>query len=308
MPVPMRRILVATDYSPSAKQALNYACAIANSFNAELHILHVMMDPLPLAVPEGGLNQRDKIIAELLRKAEITHLENTQHLPSAPEVKVLRVVREGYPVNEIRKYAADQQIDLIVLGTQGHSGLSRLLLGSVAEKTVRLASCPVLTVHGVDSSSTDETFPKQISPRRILVATDFSPAASRARDFASSLATKFKAELHLLHVVEIPPPIPSPDGLWISPANVTQTDVDAALRKIADNIKDLELAPDIQIIPAARIGYPVEAITQYIAENEVDLIVLGTQGHRGLAHVLLGSVAEKIVRLATCPVLTMHPL
>lgn len=306
MLVPVRRILVATDYSPAANQALNYACAIANVFNAELHILHVMMDPLPLAVPEGGWNQRGKIIAELIRKADIELSEKTQSLPTRPDIRVLRVVREGYPAEEVRKYAANHQIDLVVLGTHGHRGLSHLLLGSVAEKTVRMVSCPVLTVHA--GNTTDETIPTQISLRRILVATDFSPAASRARDFAISLAAKFGAEIHLLHVVEPPAPIPAPDGLWIRPPDVTPTYVDDALRAIADNIKGLELGPNIQVVPAAKIGYPVEAITQYIPAHEIDLIVLGTQGHRGLAHLILGSVAEKIVRLATCPVLTMHPL
>ncbi len=303
MQVALRRIVVATDYSTSAMMALNYACAIANRFGAELHVLHVMEKPLPLVVPQGVSVDPQECLPGLIRNATIFLGERTKHLQLEPTAQVVRAIRVGSPSEEIKKYATERDADLIVLGTRGSHGLSRLIMGSVAEKTVRLATCPVLTTH---YSQGQEEGGSPVNIRTILVATDFSPASNRARDLALSLSTKFGAELHLLNVVAESLPLPDPDGMWIQPDYDIPMRIEEASRKLAENVAVFEVESRRPIRQTVMVGYPIDVIERYAADQKVDLIVVGTQGHRGLAHFLLGSVAEKIVRLATCPVLTTH--
>lgn len=142
----LRRILAATDFSASANHALKYARDLAENFGAELHVLNVVVEPLPLPAPDGAWIRPEDAIPEMVRRAQQDLAANTE------DIKLnsgrLRCATEvGFPTEQILKYVKDHQVDLIVLGTHGHRGLSRLLLGSVAEKIVRLAPCPVLTVH-----------------------------------------------------------------------------------------------------------------------------------------------------------------
>lgn len=304
MKVPVERILVATDYSASATLALDYACTIANKFGAELHILHVFEDPLPLGVPRFVADSGE-ILQTLVRNAGLFLNEHTKNLKLEPTVQVVRTVKCGFASDEIHNYASEHRSDLIVLGTRGRHGLTRAVMGSVAEKTVRLAKCPVLTTHYPHRRDVASADPL-VEIRTILVATDFSPAANRARDLAVSFATKFGSELHLLNVVVEPLPLPGPGGTWIRPEDVTPTYVEEALQKLADNVAAIEAEAACPVVRAVQVGYPIDTVERYAADHDVDLIVLGTQGHRGLAHLLLGSVAEKIVRSASCPVLTTH--
>lgn len=306
MQTAIRRILVATDYSPAARRALEIGCTVANKFGAELHLLHVVAEPTPLIVPEGVWVEPKAILATLARNSQIALVEKTKGLQLEPIVQVVRVVKIGNPSDQIRKYADEQHVDLIIMGTQGHRGLSRILLGSVAEKTVRIAASPVITVHA-PSSGPDGDEQESFTPfRRILVATDFSLPAARARDLAWSIATKFGAELHLLNVVVEPLPLPGPNGTWIRPEQQTPTYVNDALRTLENEVKAIELQPGLVVVRAVKVGYPIEAIQQYVTDHQIDLIALGTQGHRGLSNLLLGSIAEKIVRIGACPVLTTH--
>lgn len=145
-----------------------------------------------------------------------------------------------------------------------------------------------------------------VSLGRILVATDFSPSATKALQYADVVADMFRAELHILHVVVEPLPMPAPDGAWIRPEDSIPHLVDQAKQELATHVNSIGLRYGSEPIKAIEVGFPVEQILQYTESNKIDLIVVGTQGHRGLSRLLLGSVAEKIVRLAKCPVLTVH--
>jgi len=151
MPMSIRKILVPTDFSPAAKQALSHACDLAEKYEAALHILHVVLEPFPIAGADAALIRPNESVAHLIQKAELDLAANTKDLRLASGCRPVCSVVVGYPIEEILKYATNSQIDLIALGTHGHRGLSHLLLGSVAEKLVRMATCPVLTVHAPDS-------------------------------------------------------------------------------------------------------------------------------------------------------------
>lgn len=146
-----------------------------------------------------------------------------------------------------------------------------------------------------------------IELKKILVPTDFSDYAAIPLKFGCGLAEVFKAELHLLHVLQdLVALVPEPGLAYVPPGDLIrelQESADAALAKLPDPT----WAAGKSVVRATRQGPPFLEIVRYAKENDIDLIVLGTHGRTGLAHALMGSVAEKVVRKAPCPVLTIRP-
>lgn len=143
----LKRILCATDFSECSNHALRYACEFAEAFGADLHLLHVN-EPPAAAYSEFGVGYvgAQNLEEDVRRGAEA----KLNTLPGAPWEEKLTIVREvvmGTPFVETVRYARDQEIDLIVLGTHGRGAIAHMLMGSTAEKVVRKAPCPVLTVH-----------------------------------------------------------------------------------------------------------------------------------------------------------------
>jgi universal stress protein A len=142
----LKRILHPTDFSQNAKAAEEYACALAEQFDAELHVMYVLQDMM-LVLPEPGsmFAYPETNLAEIRASAEKA-LQTVPEKGWAKQTKIVRSVRSGAPFVEIVRYAAEHEVDLIVMGTHGRGGLPHVLLGSVAERVVRKAGCPVLTV------------------------------------------------------------------------------------------------------------------------------------------------------------------
>lgn len=144
--IELKRILFPTDFSEYSQEAEKYACGFAERFGAELHLLHVLQD-LVAMVPEPGL--AFPAPGEYMQEMHKSSEEALHQRPDprwAEGLSVVREIRQGPPFVEIIRYAREKDIDLIVTGTHGRSGLAHVLLGSVAEKVVRKAPCPVLTV------------------------------------------------------------------------------------------------------------------------------------------------------------------
>jgi universal stress protein A len=145
--IKITKVLFPTDLSETAAEAQLYACALAEQFGAELHVLSVMQDValmspdpnIPWVIPASSLDE--------VRESLETTLANVPDATWSAGRLVQRVIRMGTPYVEITRYAEEQEIDVIVIGTHGRTGLTHLLLGSTAEKIVRKAPCPVLTVH-----------------------------------------------------------------------------------------------------------------------------------------------------------------
>lgn len=140
--ISIKRILVPTDFSEHSLQAITYACELARRFAAELHLLHVAV-PLAMPMPYMGTVSDEVFDPEKSARKALAELEHPGFETLSP---VERIVRTGTPFVEIVRHAKENDIDLIVMGTHGRTGLVHALIGSVAEKVVRKASCPVLTV------------------------------------------------------------------------------------------------------------------------------------------------------------------
>jgi nucleotide-binding universal stress UspA family protein len=284
------RILAATDFSAPSEAALVQARHLAASTGATLHVIHVVDNMFLRAVLA---DPRDYDTAALRQLRD--------QMPAGEEVPtVLAVERSDEPADEITSYARIHDIDLIVMGTHGRGRVAHLLLGSVAEKVARTAPCPVLTLREAPVAPGEDGL-------RLLVPTDFSPASDAALGCAKRLAARIGASIHLVHVVA-PPAIPSSFG-----SEVYVPDPAAIQEEYIANAKT-QLARRILVDARSRVkatsevicnANPAGTIMAYAASNRFDLIVMGTHGRGGIARLLMGSVAESVIRTAACPVLTV---
>ena len=219
------------------------------------------------------------------------------------EKQVTNVVRIGKPFHEITTEAGEKQIDLIVIATHGYTGVEHLLVGSTAERVVRHAPCPVLTVPAhTPPKRTGKTSPIKI--KKILVPIDFSAISKDALPWAVFLAAQFKAELVLLHVEE---KFPMDHLLGRELLSHTMVPLikqaGADLERLAGALRKTN---EQNISVVVRDGKPFQEICHAAETLGADLIVLTTHGHTGLKHVWLGSTAERVVRHAQCPVLVVR--
>ncbi|WP_092693594.1 universal stress protein [Halorientalis regularis] len=278
------RILVPTDRSDPARRALEQAADLTTRYDATLTALRVV-DTRELD-GSSDLDERTEVARTDLDDA----IEDLDVDPT-PE----GVVRAGIPSEEILDYADEEWIDLIVMGTHGRTGVRRYLLGSVAEKVVRLSDLPVLSVHPaeVDVGS--------VPYERILVPTDGSDGAGVAVDCATDLAKTYGADLHAVSVVDTG--AMAPDVQFDVIRDQLRERAQTAVETVAEATREAGI-DDTQT--AVLEGRAHDAIKSYADEERIDLIVMGTHGRSGLDRYLLGSVAEKLVRTASVPVLTVR--
>jgi nucleotide-binding universal stress UspA family protein len=285
-----RKVLCPIDFSPGSRQATRVAIRLANEVGAELVLAHAWHVP-PVAFSEelllaaGAMQEMQEGAQAALDEAV---REATELGARRPGSKLLA----GTPRHEIVKLLEhDSGFDLVVMGTHGHTGLSRVLLGSIAESIVRHAPCSVLTVRP-DASL--EPF------ARVLCPIDFSTSSQHAVELAAELARRGAAQLALLHVVEVPP---------VSTRGQQMIEFLRELDRYSTEHLDqwaarLEGTLPGRVAKLPRIGRAGAEILKALDEDPaLDLVVIGSHGRTGLERWLLGSVAEKIVRHARCPVL-----
>ncbi|MFT7459047.1 MAG: universal stress protein A [Planctomycetota bacterium] len=147
--IKLEKILHPTDFSENSTQALRYACALAGKFDSELHLLHAVIDPIVAVTPPISGFLPSDYYQQILKNAE-NNLATLSLKDLDEKTKVVRKAIEGTALIEIIRYARENDIDMIVMGTHGHTGLMHMIMGSVAENVVRKAPCPVLTLHADD--------------------------------------------------------------------------------------------------------------------------------------------------------------
>jgi len=286
-------ILVPTDLSGCAAKALRHAAYLADWHDADLHVINVAARSMhQFDAMLEGFPMDDNDLDALLQPDDAVE----RHLPRAADLSITQTQIEhvSAPV-AIKEYTESNDIDLVVMGTHGRRGTSRLLMGSVAEDVVRTAPCPVLTVREGATVAPGQAI------RRILVPIDFSDPAQLALDHAKELAMTYGAEIHLLHVVE---EVALPGAYGVEPVSfVVPEIIQSTEAALADMVKEEIGYEHVRVESVA--GYPATTILDYIDEHDINLVAIATHGRTGLDRLLLGSVAEKVVRRAACPVFTV---
>jgi nucleotide-binding universal stress UspA family protein len=294
------RILVPIDFSRPSLKAIPYALAISRQFGADVHLLHitdVAQQPAPtlLTLPLVPQSEWDQRLMKRLEALVVKYRSDGKVSALEP--------RTGTAYEEICDVARELKADLIVVATHGHTGYKRMFLGSVAERVVQHSPCPVLVVRQHLSGSNGAAHLRTrtgFQLAKILVPTDFSDCSHTAFDFGVQLAREFGAELCLVHVIN-PHAFPFGDKYTaLDPAELLQQMGTAAQRRMRLMAAKAKTRYSVRLIR----GSPAIEICK-AANEDADLIVISTHGRTGLGHLLIGSVAEHVVRYAHSPVLVI---
>ena len=291
------RILAPTDFSPAAEVACRLAARLAMRSEAGLTVFHAIPGKDLAQRMESGKTQVDILNEGRERLGEWFAAVVPAELRSflTAEFKVI----VGEPTPGIARAAKLSGADLILMATQGRTGLAHLLMGSVTEAVLRTLPIPVLALRPGQAELPLTTV------QRILWATDLSPVSEAAWPYVLMLADLLTAEVILLHAVRpaelaglADHPVPPPAG-WVERY---LTPLEQELERRQRAVEALGLRARRKIV----VGTPAEVIVAEAQGEQADLIVMGTHGRSGLSHVLLGSVAEAVIRKAACPVLTVQ--
>ena len=298
----VRNVLFATDFSPISATALPYAAAICRRFRSTLHVVHVLSDA-GLLMMTGGVDyvSMGTIFEDAQNEAKEKLDQISSHFETIPH---RNYVRHGLVWRNLATIIEANDIDLVVVGTHGRTGLGKLLLGSVAEDILRHAPCPVLTVgpkvsgrarlpafqnHGSDLA------PVELEIRQILFATNFAGSAARAAQEAARLAEEFHSRLTLMHVME------DYSRLGSSPGPIEENL--QKLRSMIPRRSDLQYIPETLL----EFGHAPERILKAAEEREADMILLGARAYADIAATHLPwSAAHHVIAQAHCPVLTIR--
>ena len=286
-------ILVPTDGSEHAVRAGEHGAMLADAFGATLHLLTAVdIDAAAGPFSAGGVDEA--YVQQRVADQHETLRGVADALDHPGEVETTVVT--GSPAESILGYVGDSDVDLVVMGTHGRSGLRRYLTGSVTELVVRRSPVPVLTMRATDASAAGGGYGD------VLVPTDGSERAAAAVTHALAVADTFGSTVHAVSVVNVGD-IATGAEVDMPPELLDElkSTAVAATEAVASEAE----AAGAEAVTEVLTGRPKQELLEYIADHDVDLVCMGTHGRTGLDRVLLGSTAEGLVRHADIPVLTV---
>ena len=290
--LPYERILCPVDFSEFSKCALAFAESIAGRYGSRLFVQHVVEVQNRI---EAGFAAAEFYAEyrEFLRSNAEDRLAKFLKDASVGDAQPAPVVSEGFPTDAILELAATESVELIVMGTHGRRGLDRFMLGSVTERVVRKAVCPVLAVHGRTAEFAEAGRLPTTRGGKVLLCTDLSDRSRRAFDHGWSLAAEYGAELTLVHVLETGP---------------RSSSMRASVSQVMDCLESLTPPHGYQLRPpnvAVRIGKPYEEIVALAAEGQFDVVIMSTHGEGVRDPAVFGSTTHRTIQLGPCPVLVV---
>ena len=298
-----KKILVCLDGSTSALDAMRTVSLIAEQFGSEILALNVFQtpyaDPSDFGVWAIAI---DQAAVERCAREQLKSLERAIAPLFEHSAILWRVIQEqGHPVDTILRVVDREKADLIIVGSRGLRGVKELLLGSTSSGVLHHATCPVLIVRG------DNTPCGTIKFCNILLVSDGSPCAQRASRIAIGLAEKAASSLTVLNVYEDLDSVNGPCSESVVPGN-TDTEVHAKqwLAYVAQPVSELAKEAGVNCLFVQEGGHPVETIVAFAGKHHVDLIVMGSRGLSGYSRMVIGSVSNRVVHHANCPVLVVR--
>jgi nucleotide-binding universal stress UspA family protein len=292
----IKLILCPIDFSEFSVSAYQHALSVAEHYQAKFvaqHIVELWRHPAADFVASAGLYEEySEALRESGKKQLQEFVENHTHDEIQPEL----VVQVGVAADSILSFAQLQKADVIVMGTHGRRGFDRLMLGSVTDRVMRKAPCPVLAaskpLHDSVAAGKERRHVRHLS--RILFCADFSENSDRALKYAISATAEYDAELTLLHVLE---EVPGP------------AETEEAMTLAAERLHKLippEERKTLKIKTAVRIGKPYEQIVQFAGDAQIDMVTMGVRGRGALDVAVFGSTTYRVMQLGSCPVLAVR--
>ena len=287
------KVLVPVDFSPPSTAAVNHAIALARRFRAKLTLLHVIE-------PSAALTYVFPAESESIDKARYERAERMLAAMVGPEDQDDLDLQISVAIGDIEREIAsaihDHHADIVVMGTHGRRLIGRWLIGSVTQALLRKVDVPILTVCRV---------PRPLSFKRILFAADFSDSSHEGYGHALELAGAMNAGLVVAHVTDKRPPVTfeTPEV-----AAVFDAERRGALDETSEKFTSMKSEADrkdVRIETVVAEGIPAEAISRIADEHEVDFIILAIRKKGRLERALLGTTAERLIREAHVPVLSV---
>ena len=291
------RIIIAVDGSDEARRAARRGLRLAQGFDATVDVLSVV-EQKALRLTEASAEK-----AQLRERGEGA-LTEIEELASEFGQTVTTKLLEGKPAVRISEYADEQDADLIVVGRQGLTGLGQRLLGGVTERVLHRSDVPVLVISGEDNGADLEA-----DYSRVLITTDGSENAEVAIPHGTAIAQRYGSDIHVLNVVDLQDAGGAFNAGGLEKEFLERLDArgQEAVDTVANNIG--ASAPDLTVETAVERTTSFEGaaagVREYIEENEVDLVVMGSHGRSKLRRQLLGSVASTVLRTVDVPVLVV---
>jgi len=291
----LNRIFVTTDFSDCATYAVDFAAALARRLEGSLELGHV--------VDTGYLTYAALYGQSVVIDPDVESREKLEEERARLEGSGLRVaahLKRGAPVADLREMIESSGCGLVVIGTHGYSGFNKFLFGSTCEKLLREAGVPVLSIRMPEEGATFD--PAAFAIDRVACTTDLSDLSRVAFPVAAELCNRLGAALTLVHVV---------DSRYDSFPYLAAVDqpVHQELKGHAETLLK-EWAESLGVAKVeTRVfeGMPHDRIEGFVRDHNIDLLIMGTHGHSGIAHALLGSTTERVVRTVACPVLSVKP-
>jgi len=289
----IRRILCPIDFSEFSITAYHHALSLAEHYRAKLVAQHIVELKRYLSF---GFAASAGLYEEFCRAVRESGKEQLQEFIKdhpGDAIQPELVTQMGTASDSILAFAQAQKTDLIVMGTHGRRGYDRLMLGSVTDRVMRRAPCPVLAVrmppHDSSAESKDRGHVHHLN--RILFCADFSENSERALDYAISATMEYDAELTLLHVLEEAP----------TPARMEEAI--ALATKQLDKLIPPEGRKTLKIKTAVRMGKPYQQIIQLALQEQIDMVTMGVRDRGALDLAVFGSTTYRVIQLGPCPVL-----
>jgi nucleotide-binding universal stress UspA family protein len=292
----IKLILCPIDFSEFSERAYHHALSLAEHYQAKLvaqHVIELWIHPSASFAVSWELYEE---FCQALRETGEEQLQQFAKNHTHGEIQPELMVHEGTTPDSILSFAQTQKADLIVMGTHGRRGFDHLMLGSVTDRVMRKATCPVLVVRNPphDSMAADKEGHSVHHLSRIVFCADFSKNSERAFNYAISATAEYDAELTVLHVLEEVP----------SPAK-TEEAIAAATEQL-DKLIPPQVRKSRKIKTAVRIGKPYREIIQLALEAQTDLVTMGVRGRGALDLAVFGSTTYRVMQLGSCPVLAIH--
>lgn len=291
----IKKILCPVDFFPASDASVNYAASLAAHFDAKIHLLHVIPPVLPgtfeyaldmagavRPVVESSAQQMKRLVARVKEAGVIAESEE----------------RIGDVYDEIKRAIEVVTPELVVMGTHGRRGVERWFMGSTTEKLLRHSPVPLLTI-----SANGDKPAAMPQFRRILVTTDFSEGTDDALAYAFSVAQENQSEITLFHVVY--------DVVENVAVDLDASYPDPSVKGVLKQLDDLvpgEARDWCDVVTRVGIGIPYRTILKTLEDEKIDLLVMNIHGKGMVARALLGSTAERVVRVAPCPVMLIPPM
>lgn len=295
-------ILVPTDFSEHSQHSLLYAASLGERYGATIHLVHaVTLEDVDSEDPEAHFPDLEPFLERADQAARQKLDVGVDHGGMAEATVVKAVVQSVNPHEGIIRYASENGVDLIVIALKGKSPLSYMVMGSVTERVIRYAPCPVLVVEEGDRDFVDPATGR-VQLRKMAVAHDLGERSQNALVYAVEKLLPYAPEVHMIHAVETRVP-----SAYVAAGVTKAFKVNPQMKEA---ISGLLTERSRLAVPAAWTtenhvleGKPHMVVTEEAARIEADLLVVGRESNRSLSERLVGGTSERMVRHAPCPTL-----